>query len=215
MNIVRRILGESGGFDDMVYAYKKGLALMYTEMAMRQNRNDIGRYVRLSTKGSKATWGAWLTLSVTNYITNIPPNASLSLYNAWGELVGTNSGAFTSYLIEVGGLRYPGTLHSDTAVARVVVEVEHEEDGERISLNSTIPLVNPYTIAVNESAYRSAGASIEPVDPKELSGREYFALLSTLIAANPTRDAKLMRGVNYSDAAPNAVLERVRAMATQ
>ena len=215
MNFIKRLLGDADGVGDMIYAYKRGLSLMRTEMAMRQNREDIGRYVRLPDNGGKPSWGAWLTLSVTTYITNIPPGAVARLYNAWGELRGTSSAERTSYLIEVGGLGYFGALRSDTAAARVVVEVEHEEDGESISLNSTIPLVTPYVIAVNESDYRGAGSAIGPADPRDLSGREYFALLNTLVAANPTRDARLKRGLVYSDSAPSAVLERVRALALQ
>jgi len=221
MDIIRRWRSTIGrrldlvndyGMQDMVYAYKKGIPLVLSEMAMRQNTDDIGRFVRLadtnSASGPRPTWGAWLTLSVTSYIINIAPQAVIRLYNAWGELQAVGTGPNTSYLIRMAEEDMPNTLRSNTAVARVVVDVQNEEDGPRITLNSIIPLVNPYVVATSESQYRSI--VIEPMDPQDLSGREYFALLNTLVAANPTKDIRIMRGLNYSDSAPNSVLDKVR-----
>jgi len=215
MNFIRRLLGDSDGMGDMVYAYKKGLPLILAEMGMRQNREDIGRFVRLEDTvvngRDRPTWGAWLALSISNHIVNVAPKANVRLYNAWGELQAVGDGPNTSYLIQMGGLKYPGTLCSDTAVARLLVDTLHEEDGANITINSIIPLVNPYTVSSYENIYKSV--VIEPIDPQELPAREYLALLNTLVAANPTKDARLIRGLNYSDAAPAFTLERVRIKA--
>jgi hypothetical protein len=208
MDYIRRFLGESDNSGDMIYAYKKGMPLILTEMALRQHREDIGKFVRLTNNGSRPTWGTWLALSISKYIINVAPRAIIKLYNAWGELKATGYGP-SSFLVEIGGVNYPHTLRCDTAVAKVIVETEYEEEGENISINITAPLWDPYYLATLESEYKTT-VVIEPMDPQYLSGREYFALLNTLVATNPTKDARLMRGLNYSDSAPNAVLEAVK-----
>lgn len=204
MDWLRR-LKKPSAVEDMVYAYRKGMPLILTEMGMRQNSDNIGRFVQLQ----KRQWGAWLTLSVTNYIVTLPQGCTIRMYNAWGELQGKgDTNGFVTYFLQMDGTLYPYTLRSNTAVARVLVDVQYEEDGDNIAINTTVPLLNPYATATVESTYRSI--VVEAVDPENLSGREYFSLLSTLVAANPTKDERLMRGLNYSDAAPVAQLERVR-----
>lgn len=200
------------GFDDMVYAYRKGMQLVLTEMAMRQNKQSVGRFVRLQdTEGSRPTWGAWLSPSITSYVINVAPRANVRLYNAWGQLMGEGRGPNTSYLIKMGAVPAPFTLLSNTAIARVLVDAEHEEDGAKITLNSTIPLVNPYTVSTTEAQLLSY--SLEPTDPVDLESRDYFTLLATLVAANPTDDKRILKGLNFVDSQPSSALELVRSKA--
>ena len=223
METIRRWLSNKTGIDfimnlgtqDMIYAYRKGMPLVMAEMAMRQNSADIGKFVRLINESENTfTWGSWLPLSISSYIVNTVPGSTVRLYNAWGVLQGTGTGEYTSYLIDMGGKStYEHALHSNTAIARVLVDVLNEEDGDYISINDTVPLANQYVTSAIDTRYKRAISSMDSTDPRDLTGRDYFALLDTLVSANPTNDTRLKHGLVFSESVSSLVLEKTRRQA--
>jgi len=226
MNYVNRLFDavHLGGFLDkielrnerameaMVYAYIKCMPLVATEMGMRQNLQDIGSIVRIPNFNNKPAWGAWLTLSVTSYIVDIPRDATIYMFDAWNVVQRIENGP-GSFMAHLRGRVYTDfhSLRSETSVARIVITTQYEEDGEQIKLRFIDPLVNEYTGAITTKDYTHI--TVNDADPVSLTGREYFALANTLVSANPTKDARITRGLNYTDAAPATVLEEVRKRA--
>ena len=226
MNYINRIFDavHLGGFLDrlelrderakeaMVYAYEKCMPLAITEMGMRQNLHDIGNIVRIPNFNGKPTWGAWLTLSVTSYIIDIPDGATIYMFDAWNVVQRIEDGP-DSFMAHLRGRVYTDfhSLRSETAVVRIVITTQHEEDGEQIKLRYIDPIINEYVGTITANDFRHT--VVNDADPISLTGREYFALVNTLVSANPTKDPKIMRGLNYTDAAPASVLEEVKRRA--
>ena len=196
----------------MVYSYVKCMPLVLMEMGMRQNVADIGNIVRIPDFMGRPAWGAWLALSVTSYIIDIPEGPTIYMYDAWNEIKRTESGP-DSFLIHLGGRTFADfhSLRSKTSIARIVVTAPSSEYGEYITLRYIDPLVNEYVGSVSSADYKRA--TVTDYDPKSLSGREYFALASTLVSANPTDDNKITKGLNRMSSAPAPILEMVKTRA--
>lgn len=226
MNYFRKIINAAhlGGFvekleldndraiQDMVYSYIKCMPLAITEMSLRQNLQSVGTVVRIPNFNNKPTWGAWLALTVTSYIIDIPAGATIYMFDAWNEIKRVEHGP-NSYMAHLRGRTFTDfhSLRSETAVVRLVITSEHEEDGDAIILRFIDPLVNEYAGGIIANDYRQT--LVNTVDPVDMSGREYFALINTLVSVNPTKDARVMKGLNYTDAAPAAILEEVKRRA--
>lgn len=224
MNFIRRFfrlgdevldkleLRDERAINSMVYAYIKCMPLVVTEMGMRQNLSDVGKLVRIPDFKGKPAWGAWLALTITSFTIDIPEGSTIYIYDAWNVARRTERGP-GSFLVHYRGYKYADfhSLLSDTAVVRVVITTEYEEDGEQIYIRYIDPLISEYVSDIVSTDISRAAISAN--DPTALTGREYFALVNSLVSVNPTKDAKIMKGLNYTDAAPAAMLETVKRRA--
>jgi hypothetical protein len=215
-------------FEDMVYAYIHCMPLVRSEMSMRQHIQTIGDFVRIpdivvSSSSSKTpplyAWGVWLPLSISSFIVDIPAGAHIYMFDIWGIPIKSGVGPDT-FLVHMPSplsttMQYMDmhSFRSETTIARVIVTTENVEDGALISAKYTTPLVNEYTAGLVESDLHRESAVSRYADPIELSGREFFALVNSLVPANPTKDTKIMRGVIYTESATSPVLEQVKSRA--
>lgn len=214
-----RKLGSAGmglmNLADMTYAYRKGMALMKTEMALRQNVRTIGELVPLNQENT--TRGAWLVLTRKSFFVMVNEKTTrVTIYDAWNNIIMDTNGPIEFVITDLKDktdVGYERIIKSPTAVARLVFKVLNPED------TPDVRHVDPFGNAYSESTIPDIAVKSmypEPIEPSEMSGREYFTVLASTIISNPptTSDReRILRGVKLTDGATSAMLDHVKLIA--
>lgn len=201
-------------FNDAIYAYKALMPLVESEMALRQNLNNIGNLIDIPPKqDNERALGAWLVLTRVQYTLFLPEGAKAILYNAWNKPIWTETEPGT-YFLYAGKTTHTtpfvkNIIKSNTAVNRLVVTPRYADD--EVVLSPASPLDSPYKDAdVDVPIYNKQLAA---EDIKEMGPKAFFEIASTLVVFNPTDDKRIIRGLKASDGARERFLRLVKTMA--
>ena len=202
---------------DMVYAYRKGITLMKTEMALRQNVKTISSLVQLNEENTKR--GAWLVLTKKSFFVTVNEKTTrIIIYDAWNNVLLDRNGPI-EFVVTTDKDKTDGGFErfvkSPTVVVRVVFHVLNVED------TPDVYHIDPFGNTYSKSTIPDIAAKSkypDPIDPTEMSGREYFTVLSATIISNPPSSShfeseRILRGVRLTDGATSATLDRVKVIA--
>lgn len=203
MQYVRRLFDSTPPiYGDVEYAYAKTMPLVQTEMMLRENVDLVGAL----QKASPHLYSAVLVLPWSSHLLELPDGAKLTVYDAWRQVFTTISDRPGVYVIDNKRPAVKNSMVINCPTSVVVIVVETDGDGAQPVLRRAAPYSSTY-----EEATAARELPILPVDPRRLSAKSYMSLATSLVSANRTDDARLVRGLVASESMPGSVLEQIKA----